>query len=137
MLRRFDVTDKNVKEMQNDLSVIGKKVDAYVVLIKHLKLQMTQMSITMNPRQPSTLLTNTIQNLKNDGHCMTITTTGGKQNNDPSMSSRVDTDRKEDIEVIGVIGESATNGNETINYSKSSSFTQTFPSIQTSVSEEE
>lgn len=60
MLRRFDVTDKNVKEMQNDLSVIGKKVDAYVVLIKHLKLQMTQMSITMNPRQPSTLLTNTI-----------------------------------------------------------------------------
>lgn len=54
---------------------------------------------------------------------MTITTTGGKQNNDPSMSSRVDTDRKEDIEVIGVIGESATNGNGTINYSKSSSFT--------------
>lgn len=60
MLRIFDVTDKNVKEMQNDLSVIGKKVDAYVVSIKHLKLQMTQMSITMNPRQPSTLLTNTI-----------------------------------------------------------------------------
>ena len=38
ILRRFDVTDKNVKEMQNDLSVIGIKVDAYVVSIKHLKL---------------------------------------------------------------------------------------------------
>jgi len=37
MIRRFDATDKNVKEMRNDLSGIGQKVDAHAVSIKHLE----------------------------------------------------------------------------------------------------
>ena len=53
---------------------IGQKGDAHAVSIKHLELQMGQLSTTMNPRQSGTLTRNTIQNPKNDGHCMAITT---------------------------------------------------------------
>ena len=74
MMRRFDATNENVKEMRNDLSGIGQKVDAHAVSIKNLEQQMTQLSTTVNPRQPGTLPSNTIQNPKNDGHCMTVTT---------------------------------------------------------------
>ena len=44
----------------------------------------------MNPRQPGTLPSNTIQNLKNDGHFMVVTTRGGKKTIDPSMLSGVE-----------------------------------------------
>uniref|UniRef100_M1E0X9 Integrase core domain containing protein n=1 Tax=Solanum tuberosum TaxID=4113 RepID=M1E0X9_SOLTU len=64
MLKKFDTTDQNVNEMCTELSEIGKKVDARTV--------------------------NTIQNLKNDGHCMSITTRGGKQTIDPPMPSDVE-----------------------------------------------
>ena len=56
MLRRFDVTDKNFKETRSNLSDIGQKMDAHAVSIKHLELQMTQLSTVVNPRQPDTLL---------------------------------------------------------------------------------
>jgi len=36
-MRRFDATDENVKEMRNDLSCIGQKVDSHAVSIKHLE----------------------------------------------------------------------------------------------------
>uniref|UniRef100_M1DCC5 Integrase core domain containing protein n=1 Tax=Solanum tuberosum TaxID=4113 RepID=M1DCC5_SOLTU len=62
MMRWFDATNENVKEMRNDLSGIGQKVDAHAVSIKHLEQQMTQLSTTVNPRQPGTLTSNTIQN---------------------------------------------------------------------------
>lgn len=42
MMRRFDATNENVKETRKDLSGIGQKVDAHVVSIKHLELQMNQ-----------------------------------------------------------------------------------------------
>uniref|UniRef100_M1E109 Integrase core domain containing protein n=1 Tax=Solanum tuberosum TaxID=4113 RepID=M1E109_SOLTU len=61
MMRRFDATDENVKEIRNDLSGIGQKVDAHEVPIKHLEQQMTQLSTTVKPRQPGTTsLSNTI-----------------------------------------------------------------------------
>uniref|UniRef100_M1DJ79 Integrase core domain containing protein n=1 Tax=Solanum tuberosum TaxID=4113 RepID=M1DJ79_SOLTU len=60
VMTRFDATDENVKEMRNDLSGIAQKVDAHAVSIKHLEQQMTQLSTTVNPRQPGTLPSNTI-----------------------------------------------------------------------------
>jgi len=36
MIKRFDETDENVKEIRNDLSRFGQKVDAHVVSIKQL-----------------------------------------------------------------------------------------------------
>ena len=38
MMRRFDVSDENAKELRGDLANIGQKVDAHAVSIKHLKL---------------------------------------------------------------------------------------------------
>ncbi|XP_049378266.1 uncharacterized protein LOC125843073 [Solanum stenotomum] len=79
MMRRFDATDENVKEMRNDLSCIGQKVDAHVVSIKQLEQQFSELSATVNTCQLGTLPSNTYQNPKNDAHCMAITTRGGKQ----------------------------------------------------------
>ena len=41
IIRMFESTDENVKEMRSDLSSIGDKVDAHAVSIKHLDQQMT------------------------------------------------------------------------------------------------
>ncbi|XP_049381274.1 uncharacterized protein LOC125845788 [Solanum stenotomum] len=51
---------------------------------------MNQLPTTVNPHQPGTLPSNSIKNSKNDGHCMAITTRGGKQTIDPPMPSEVE-----------------------------------------------
>ncbi|KAK4724150.1 hypothetical protein R3W88_026929 [Solanum pinnatisectum] len=102
MMKRSDATNENVKEMQNDLFGIGQKVDAHAVSIKQLKQQFSQLSTTVNPRQLGTLPSNTIQNPKNDGHCMSVTTHGGNQAIDPSMSSEVERVIEKDEDEIKV-----------------------------------
>uniref|UniRef100_M1DGD9 Integrase core domain containing protein n=1 Tax=Solanum tuberosum TaxID=4113 RepID=M1DGD9_SOLTU len=96
----------NVKEMRNDLSGIGQKVDAHAVSIKQLEEQMNQLSTTVNPRQPGTLPSNTIQNSKNDGHCMAVITQRGKKTIDQPMPSEVEIVVEKDDDEIEVIGES-------------------------------
>ena len=59
----------------------------------------------MNTRQPGTLPSNTVQNPKNDGHCMAITTCGGKQTIDPPMRSNGKKVTKDTDKVIEVNGE--------------------------------
>ncbi|XP_049348532.1 uncharacterized protein LOC125813084 [Solanum verrucosum] len=88
MMKWFDATDEIVKEMQNDLSGIGQKVDAHAVSIKQLEQEMNQLSTTVNPR------------------CMAVTTRGGKQTIDPPMSSKVETVEEKDDDEIEVVGES-------------------------------
>ena len=66
---------------------------------------MAQLSSTVNPRQPDTLPSNVVQNLKNDGHCMAVTTRGGNQTIDPPMSSVVENLKRGDDEVVEVSGE--------------------------------
>ena len=66
---------------------------------------MAQLSTTVNPRQPDTLPSNTIQNYKNDGHCMTVTTRGGKQTIDPPVPSVVENEMRKDEEVVETSGE--------------------------------
>ena len=87
MMRRFDDSDKNIKELRCDLASIGQKVDTHAISIKQIKLQMAQLSATVNTRQPDTLPSNTVQNLKNDSHCMAITSQSGRQTIDPPMPS--------------------------------------------------
>ena len=66
---------------------------------------MAQLSATVNTRQPGTLPSNTVQNPKNDGHCMAITTRGGKQTIDPPMPSNKKKVRKDDDKVVKGSGE--------------------------------
>ena len=89
----------------SDLAGIGQKVDTHAILIKHLELQMDQLSATVNPRQPGTLPSNTVQNLKNNGHCMPVTTRGGKKTIDPPMPSCVENMIRGDDEVVEFSGE--------------------------------
>ena len=66
MIRRFDACDEHIKELRSDLAGIGKKVDTHAISIKQIELQMTQLSATVNTRQPGTHSSNNIQNPKND-----------------------------------------------------------------------
>ena len=87
MMRRFDANDEHIKKLRCDLASIGKKVDTHAISIKQIELQMAQLSVIVNTRQSGTLPSNTVQNPKNDAHCMEITTRGGKQTIDPPMPS--------------------------------------------------
>ncbi|XP_069154458.1 uncharacterized protein [Solanum lycopersicum] len=99
MMRRFDDSDEHDKELRGDLVNIGQKVDVHAISIKHLELQMSQLSSTVNPRQTGTLPSNTVQNPKNDWHCMKVTTRGGKKTMDPPMSFGVEHEKRGDDEV--------------------------------------
>ena len=96
MMKRFDASDEHIKELRGDLTSIGKKVDTHAFSIKQIKLQVAQLSATVNTRQPGTLPSNTVQNPKNDAHCMAITTRGGKQTIDQPMPSTEENVRKDD-----------------------------------------
>ena len=105
MMRRFDASDEHIKELRCDLASIWQKVDTHAILIKQIELQMAQLYATVNTRQPGTLPGNTVQNPKNDAHCMTITTRGGKKTIDPPMSSNEEKVRKDNNKVVEGSGE--------------------------------
>ena len=56
----------------------------------------------MNTRQPGTLPSNTVQNPKNDGHFMAITTRRVKQTIDPPMPSNENEVTKDTDKVVNV-----------------------------------
>ena len=66
---------------------------------------MAQLSATVNTRQPGTLPSNTVQNLKSDGHCMAITTRGVNQTIDPPMPTNEKKVTKDTDKVVDVNGE--------------------------------
>ena len=104
-MRRFDAIDEHIKELRCDLDSIGQKVDTHAISIKQIELQMAILFVTVNTRQPDTLPSNTVQNLKNDAHCMAITTQGGKQTIDPPMPSNEEKVRKDNDKVVEGSGE--------------------------------
>ncbi|XP_069148030.1 uncharacterized protein [Solanum lycopersicum] len=105
MMRRFDTNDEHNKELRNDLAGIGQKVDTNAISIKQLELQLAQLSATVNTRQPVTLPCNTVQNSKNDGHCMAIIARGGKQTIDPPMPPNEKKVTKDTDKVVDVNGD--------------------------------
>ena len=103
MMKRFNASDEHTKELRNDLAGIEEKVDTHAISIKHLELQMAQSSSTVNEHTTTGHLpSNTIQNPKNNGHCMAITTRGGKQTIDPPMSSGGEKVIRDDDTVVEV-----------------------------------
>ena len=105
MMRRFDASYEHIKELRSDLAGIGQKVDTHAISIKHIELQMAQTSAIVNTRQLGTLSSNTVQNPKNDAHCMAITTRGGKQTIDPPLPSNEEKVRKDNDKVVEGSGE--------------------------------
>ncbi|XP_069154583.1 uncharacterized protein [Solanum lycopersicum] len=66
---------------------------------------MARLSTIVNPCQPGTTPRNTIQNPKNDGHFMIVTTRGGKQTINPHMSFAVEDEVTKGKEVVETSGE--------------------------------
>ena len=100
MMRRFDASDEHANELRGYLANIREKVDAHSIFINHLVLQMAQLFPIVNPRQPGTLPSNTIQNPKNDGHCMAVTTRGGQQTINQTMQSAIEEEVQKVDEVL-------------------------------------
>ncbi|TMW97799.1 hypothetical protein EJD97_004963 [Solanum chilense] len=105
MMRRFDASDEYAKELRADFASIGQKVDARAISFKHLELQMTQLSSTLNQHHPSNLLSNTFQITKNDGQCMIVTTREGMQTIDPPIPSSAEYEVGKDNQVVKYNGE--------------------------------
>ena len=66
---------------------------------------MTKLCATVNTRKSDTLPRNTFQNPKNDRHCMTITTRGGKQTIDPPMPFNEEKVTKDNDKAVEFSGE--------------------------------
>ncbi|XP_069154484.1 uncharacterized protein [Solanum lycopersicum] len=105
MMRRFDASDDHTKKLRNDLESIGQKVDTHAISIKQPELQLGQLSATVNTWNPGTLPSNTVQNPKNNGHFMAITTHGGKKTIDPPMPSNDKKVTKDTDKLVEVNGE--------------------------------
>lgn len=78
LLKRLDSTDVGVKEIRSQLSTINQLVDYYSTLIKKLEYQINQLIAVFNQRKSGTLLSDTVQNMRNDGTCLIITTKSSK-----------------------------------------------------------
>ena len=104
-MRSFDASDEHNRELRSDLAGTGQKFDAHAISINHLELQMDQFSSTVNPRLLGTLPNNIVQNPKTDGHCMEVTTRGGRQTIEPPMLSGVENLIRGDDEVVEVSGD--------------------------------
>lgn len=61
------------------------------------------MSSTVNPRHPGTLPKNIINNTKNDGHCLAVTTHRVKHTIDPPIPTEVERVTEKDENEVEVI----------------------------------
>ncbi|XP_015075911.1 uncharacterized protein LOC107020101 [Solanum pennellii] len=84
-------------------------MDAHAIWIKNLELHVAQLSTNVNPRQPGSLPSNTIQNPIIYGQYMAVTTRGGKQTIDLPMSYVVEDDMRKDEDVVEASEESVNN----------------------------
>ncbi|PHT35853.1 hypothetical protein CQW23_23553 [Capsicum baccatum] len=78
LLKGVEATSAGVKEVIDDLSSMKQLVDSHSTSIKQIEQQLSQLSAAFNQRKAGTLPSDTVQNPKNDGSCMAITTRSGK-----------------------------------------------------------
>ncbi|PHT28654.1 hypothetical protein CQW23_31744 [Capsicum baccatum] len=78
LLKGVEETNTGVNEVKNDLSSMKQLVYSYSTSIKQIEQQLSQLSAALNQRKAGTLPTDTVQNPRNDGSCMAITTRSGK-----------------------------------------------------------
>lgn len=79
-----------LKKIKINILGMNQKFESHANAIKQFELQFGQISMALNPHQQGSLQSNTIQNLKNDGHFLDITTRCGKTSTDPHIPVIVD-----------------------------------------------
>lgn len=87
VLQRVESTNSGVKKMKGDLSNMSQIVDSHSTFIKQLEHQMGKLSTTLDKRKNGTLPSDTIKNLRKDGHCMVVTTRRSKILPEPVLIS--------------------------------------------------
>ncbi|PHT40531.1 hypothetical protein CQW23_19385 [Capsicum baccatum] len=97
LLKGVEATNVGVTEVKNDLSSINQLVDSHSIAIKQLEQQMSQLSAAFNQRKVGTLPSDTVQNPRNDGSCMSITIRSGKILENPSKDKQVVDNTEENV----------------------------------------
>ncbi|PHT45792.1 putative envelope ADP,ATP carrier protein, chloroplastic [Capsicum baccatum] len=97
LLKGVEATNTGVNEVKNDLSSINQLVDSHSTSIKQLEQQLSQLSAAFNQRKAGTLPSDTVQNPRNDGSCMAITTRSGKVLENPSKGKQVVDNTEENV----------------------------------------
>lgn len=78
ILNKVEGTNKVIKELKSDFSLLNKTMTSHLASIKQLETQLGNISAHLNQRQKGDLPTNTVVNPKNDpSQCMTITSRCG------------------------------------------------------------
>ncbi|PHT29438.1 hypothetical protein CQW23_30966 [Capsicum baccatum] len=75
--------------MEDMMANLLKGVEATSTGVTELKQQLSKISATLNQRKVGTLPRNKVQNPRNDGTCMSITTRSGKVLDNPSKGKQV------------------------------------------------
>ncbi|PHT45984.1 hypothetical protein CQW23_15142 [Capsicum baccatum] len=96
LLKGVEATSAGVTKVINDLSSMKQLVDSHSNSIKQIEKRLSQLSAALNQRKAGTLPSNTVQNPRNDGSCMDITTRSGNVLENPSQSKQVDKNKEED-----------------------------------------
>ncbi|PHT60107.1 hypothetical protein CQW23_02470 [Capsicum baccatum] len=100
LVKGVEATNTGVTEVINDLSSMKQLVDSHSTAIKQLEQQMSQLSMAFNQQKAGTLPNDTVQNPRNEGSCMAITTRNGKVlENLPKGKQVVDNIADNDIDV--------------------------------------
>lgn len=76
-----------LKEIKEDISRLTKNIESHATTINQLDHYFGQIPTTLNQRHPGTLSINTVQNKKNNGYVLVITTCSGIANVDPALPS--------------------------------------------------
>ncbi|PHT27732.1 hypothetical protein CQW23_32670 [Capsicum baccatum] len=97
LLKGVEATKMGAIEVKNDLSLINQLVDSHSTAIKQLEQQLSQLSEVFNQRKVSSLPSDTVQNPRNDGSCMAITTMSGKVLDNPSKGKQVVDDTADNV----------------------------------------
>ncbi|KAH0681536.1 hypothetical protein KY285_021933 [Solanum tuberosum] len=88
-----------VKEMKADFSSMSQLVDSHTTSIKKIEQQLGHLLASLNQRKNGALPSDTIPNLKKDGHCMAITTISGKVIYEKKYTSTKKGNDEADVEV--------------------------------------
>lgn len=74
LLKGVESNDVDVKKTKSDLSTMSEIVELHSTSIKHLEYLMNKLSVAFNQGRNGTLPSDTMQNLRNDGISLAITT---------------------------------------------------------------
>lgn len=85
LLKKDDTQDKTLNKIKADIWGNNEKLESHSMTIKQVEQQFIPISTQLIQHQKGIFPSNTMQNLKNDGQCISVTIRAGKQIINPPM----------------------------------------------------